>query len=136
MPAVMSGRAIAGLDPANAERLARLLGMLGSAHDGEIANAGRMADKLVRSLGLTWHDLIHCGTPQRRQVATRSTGAWREPQDLGEAILVARRYARQLTVWENEFVRGLAGFRRLSGKQAARLQEIIDKIRDRVREAA
>ncbi len=31
------------LDPRDAARLVRLLGMLGSAHDGEIASAGRKA---------------------------------------------------------------------------------------------
>ena len=48
----MSARTL--LDPSAAERLAKLLGMLGSNHDGEVSNAARMADALVREHGLTW----------------------------------------------------------------------------------
>jgi len=46
------------LDTQSAERLARVLGMLGSAHDGERAAAGLKANQLVRDLGLTWSDII------------------------------------------------------------------------------
>jgi hypothetical protein len=46
------------LDTQSAKRLAKLLGMLGSNSDGERANAARMADQLVRGLGLTWSDII------------------------------------------------------------------------------
>jgi hypothetical protein len=44
--------------PAERERLVKLLGLLGSEHDGEIANAGRMADRFVKNQGLTWDELI------------------------------------------------------------------------------
>jgi hypothetical protein len=40
------------------ERLIKLLGLLGSDHDGEIASAGRMADALIRDAGVTWADVI------------------------------------------------------------------------------
>jgi hypothetical protein len=46
------------LDPSAADRLVKLLGMLGSHHDGERANAALMADALIRDRGLTWHDVI------------------------------------------------------------------------------
>jgi hypothetical protein len=46
------------LDPHAADRLRKLCGMLGSAHDGERAAAGLKADQLVRQLGLTWQDVI------------------------------------------------------------------------------
>ena len=39
-------------------KLVKLLGMLGSAHDGEIAAAGRMAHELIRQAKLTWYDVI------------------------------------------------------------------------------
>ena len=48
----------ATLDPTTAERLAKLLGMCGSAHAGERAAAAAKADQLLRSLNLTWHDVI------------------------------------------------------------------------------
>ena len=37
--------------------LARLLGMMGSAHDGEALKAARIADRLVRDAGCTWFDV-------------------------------------------------------------------------------
>jgi hypothetical protein len=46
------------LSPAVVDRLVKLLGLLSSAHDGEVANAGRMADQLIRRYGLTWADII------------------------------------------------------------------------------
>ena len=46
------------ISSADITRLVRLLGMLGSEHDGEVANAGRLADRLVRELGLTWGEVV------------------------------------------------------------------------------
>ena len=46
------------LDHQASQRLAKLLGMLGSNSDGERANAARMVDQLVRGLGLTWSDIV------------------------------------------------------------------------------
>jgi hypothetical protein len=46
------------LDISSAERLSKLLGMLGSTHDGERAAAGLKANQLVRDLGLTWSEII------------------------------------------------------------------------------
>jgi hypothetical protein len=40
------------------ERLIKLLGLLGSDHNGEIASAGRMADALIRDAGVTGADVI------------------------------------------------------------------------------
>lgn len=39
-------------------RLAKLLRMIGSAHDGEALNAARMAHTLVRTAGLTWDEIL------------------------------------------------------------------------------
>jgi hypothetical protein len=50
--------AMSALGPNDADRLAKFLGMLGSAHAGERAAAGLKADKLVREAGLTWHQVI------------------------------------------------------------------------------
>jgi hypothetical protein len=52
-------------------RLAKLLAMLGSAHDGEIAAAGRAAEKLRRTAKLTWLEILTAaGRPHedRRQI--------------------------------------------------------------------
>ncbi len=46
------------LAPRVADRLAKLCGLFGSDHDGERANAARLADQLIREPGLTWPDVI------------------------------------------------------------------------------
>jgi hypothetical protein len=39
-------------------KLSKMLGVLGSAGDGEVANAGRLADRLVRDAGMVWSEFI------------------------------------------------------------------------------
>jgi hypothetical protein len=51
------------LDPQAGDRLAKLCGMFGSVHDGERATAAAKAGALVRSLGLTWRDVIAVPAP-------------------------------------------------------------------------
>src|SRR5262245_37251375 len=46
------------LDPRASDRLIKILGLLGSDHDGEVAAAGRKAHALIRGLGLSWSDII------------------------------------------------------------------------------
>ena len=46
------------LAPAACDHLVKLLGMLGSAHDGERAAAGLKAHEFIKRLGLTWGDVI------------------------------------------------------------------------------
>ena len=50
------------------ERLIKLLGLLGSDHNGEIAAAARMADALIRDAGVTWADVIAPETVQRELI--------------------------------------------------------------------
>jgi hypothetical protein len=40
------------------DRLVKLLGMLGSQHDGERANAAQLVEQHRAALGLTWDELI------------------------------------------------------------------------------
>jgi hypothetical protein len=39
-------------------RLSKLLGMLGSDHDGEVVSAARMANQRARRAGLTWTEIL------------------------------------------------------------------------------
>lgn len=50
--------------PLDESRLIKLLARLGSSHDGEVLNAARLADRLVRQAGLTWDDVL--AGPRRR----------------------------------------------------------------------
>ena len=73
------------------ERLTKLLGLLGSGHNGEIAAAGRIADALIRNAGVTWADVIAPETVQRELIdALRA-----ENEELGEKV-------RRLSVQNNE----------------------------------
>src|SRR5436190_12428222 len=40
------------------DRLAKLLGMLGSVHDGEVVAAARQAERLRADAGLTWAEIV------------------------------------------------------------------------------
>jgi hypothetical protein len=41
------------------EKLARISGMLGSAHEGERANAAQMASAMLKAMDLTWSEVIN-----------------------------------------------------------------------------
>lgn len=51
------------LTDAERERLTRILGMLGSAHDGERAAAALHAEAFRRRHGMTWEELIRGPAP-------------------------------------------------------------------------
>jgi hypothetical protein len=70
------------LDPRSAERLVKLLGMLGSNHDGERAAAALKANALVREHGLVWSDVIPA-TPEPRSSSYRQEHAKRWNDDAG-----------------------------------------------------
>lgn len=111
-------------------RLVRLLGMLGSAHDGERANAAALADRLVRGLGLTWTDVVR---PPSRQAASR------RECDLADVEICLDEAA----LWSNKqltFLQGLAAWLRhrgpLTPKQRAALNDMLKRVEARERRAA
>ena len=54
-----------GLSGLFLDKLAKVLGMLGSAHDGEVLAAGRRAHMMVTGAGWTWPELL--GAPSAVQ---------------------------------------------------------------------
>ena len=63
-------------------KLRAIIGMLGSDHDGERANAARLATAELRRLGLTWADLVNRAfgqAPPRPQPAQQQ--AYQHPAD-------------------------------------------------------
>lgn len=100
------------------ERLAKLLGMCGSAHDGERAAAAKAADDLVRRSGLTWFDVFGAKAPE-----------WVDPFTLEAKLGAIWAWRSLLTDWELEFIESVLGRPRLSDKQIA----IVDKLVDRAR---
>jgi hypothetical protein len=100
-------------DPNTADRLAKLCGMLGSAHAGQRAAAAEMADKLVRARGLTWPQIL---SPRLMQSTDELVG-----------LVLANLGA--LTQWERGFVYSINGRQNLSEKQLALLERLAAKAR-------
>jgi hypothetical protein len=46
------------MSPETAAKIAKILGMIGSAHDGEALAAARMANSMVKAAGVQWADVI------------------------------------------------------------------------------
>ena len=74
-----SGRT-SGLDR---EKLAKVLAMAGSQHDGERANAAALADRMVRAAGLTWEKVLTAGGTPR--ASSDYGSAWQAGFDAGSA---------------------------------------------------
>lgn len=77
------------LAPKQQARLIQLLGMMGSAHDGEVVNAARLAIKLVRDAKMDWGSVLN-GKPVNGGMSSR----------VDEAAI--------RTAYENGYRRGLA----------------------------
>lgn len=112
-------------------RLAQLLGMLGSNFDGEIVNAGRLAVRLVKDARVTWSEPLD---GERERVATEAARVllaeneqlqtekrqlqeeltrlrrpplpttWTLPQTPGEQIAQALAWVAITSDWEREFI--------------------------------
>ena len=103
------------LNPRAADHLAKLLGYLGSDHDGEVAAAGRKANEFVRRLGLTWGDVICC-----------PPAAW---CDMAKACA---RHPHMLSGRERDFLNNISRLRRPpSDKQLRWLESIYSRLHDR-----
>lgn len=111
-------------------RLVRLLGLLGSAFDGERANAAAMADRLVREAGLTWDQVIAAaGAPQhqeaRASAQARKWPPWGEARwgpTVGELATYCLRSGVSWSPWERCFLEEMKAHvlmevERLSAKQ-------------------
>ena len=117
------------LAPAERAKLARVLGMLGSPHQGERDAAALAADRLVRGRGLDWLDVLG-GTPAEPLV---SRPGWTPspspvPDHMGDLQACGRRL-NILTAWERAFVTSLAQQRTVSRRQRDILSAIAAKVR-------
>lgn len=102
------------------DKLAAVLGMLGSDHAGEILAAARAAERLRREAKLTWSDTLRPAPEPRRD---------REVQSVDDALDLCEAYADWLTVWERNFVATLVRQRRAaSPKQIAILDQLVTKV--------
>lgn len=92
-------------------RLAAVLGMLGSQHDGEVLTAARLAEALRGRAGVTWGEIL---------------GA--EPDDPHDLIIGCLDHPELLTDWEISFLHGLRGFSEPSARQLEVLERIAAKV--------
>ena len=128
------------------KRLAQVLGLLQSAHDGEVTEAARRATRMVREAGLTWQDILRVDDTQNRDLYGAQQVV-QHPERGPLAPPVGRTWKDTLRwlcarsagedVRENEFLDNLA--RRLNGQygygapfispyQAAWVTNIYDRI--------
>jgi hypothetical protein len=98
------------------DRLSKLLGLLGSDHDGEVINAARAADRLVRDSGLRWPDIAMPAPPPPR-------GYRFDP------IRFCLAQPPALTDWEERFLHSIKRQSyRLTPKQFGVLERIVQKV--------
>lgn len=100
----------------DAQRLAKLLGMLGSAHDGEVIAAARQAEKLIRKHGATWPGILGISDAPPSPIIPHHADALEYLKASG------------LTDFERRFLRGIMAFQTLSASQARTLETIRVKI--------
>jgi hypothetical protein len=70
-------------------KLAKMLGMLGSRHDGEVASAGRSAHTLINDAGITWTEVLTA--PDGADPVDRNTLAEAEAENRRLVIELAQR---------------------------------------------
>jgi hypothetical protein len=114
-------------------KLAKVLGMLGSDFDGEIAAAGRRANAMIRSAGLTWDQVIAPAAPRPEPPPHPPRRRWRRPVTPSDTAALCLMWGEVLTDWETDFCRSLVGRRRVSPKQAEVLARIVGKVEAFVR---
>jgi len=119
--------AAAALTPAFADKLVKILGMLGSAHDGEVAAAGRRAHSMLKAMGLTWSDVIKPAAPKSEQ-PQRPQRRWRRGVSPTDTAALCLQWSEVLTDWETDFCRSMVGRRRTSAKQIEVLGKIARKV--------
>lgn len=108
-----------------APQLAKLLGMLGSHHEGEVLNAARKAHEVVTRAHLTWAEVFEplIVLPPPASIG----GNYNEPGSLVDVLLDCP----TVTDWESNFISSIARWIRrgqpLSEKQRDTLESIYDK---------
>jgi hypothetical protein len=121
------------LDLATADRLAKLLGMLGSNSDGERAAAGRLADQLLRARGLTWKQVISVMSSSM-STTTPARSAWTpnaaSSPTAKELIEHALAHGDGIhSAWECEFLRSIRDWpSSLTERQRRKLESIVAKV--------
>lgn len=110
------------MTPGERDKLVRVLGMLGSTHDGERAAAGRLATKLLKTAGRTWDEVV---IDNSRPAAT---AAGSEITRRTSAMAVCAGHQSALTEWEARFLASIRRRRTLTERQMATLLKIATEL--------
>jgi hypothetical protein len=100
------------------EKLAKLCGLFSSHHDGERASAAAKADEILRSLGLTWRDIV------LNKPAPAPAGRSIEAQ-IAEILA----HISALNAWEKKFIHSVDRKVFLTPKQRAKVDQLYRKVR-------
>jgi|SRR5215469_5702254 len=119
------------LDVTSAQRLAKLCGMFSSRHDGEVINAARMADKLVRERGLSWSQIIAPTPAATFRPSSRESVSASEWRQL--AAWVKHNFSRHLNARELQFIAQTTTWR---GMPTPKQQDWLHAISERFMEVA
>jgi len=112
------------LQPSELQRLSKLLGMTGSAHDGEALAAARKAHDLIKAKNMTWPAVL--GLHDNHEPDPAQTTE--KPAHHADAMDLLRARKGVLTNFERNFLLGILGHIELSSKQAQILEGIRCKI--------
>lgn len=110
-------------------RLARLLAMFSSDFDGEITNAAKAAERLVKKCGETWETILVGPVPNFR--GREEKPHYRPPPSSADQVDISEclKRANLLTEWERKFLQDVLGRGYpLSEKQ----RSILDRIKARL----
>jgi hypothetical protein len=128
------------LSPDQRQKLAKLLGMLGSSHSGERDAAGLAAHRMVSGAGMTWFDVLtpqvehHRRKPEPEPERDDPEPDWPPPRPTNAyaswrrtvASLLSR--TELLTAWEVGFLHSINERYSLSERQFEVLEDIVERV--------
>ncbi len=105
-------------------RLARVLSYLSSNHDGEVVNAGRIANDMVRAADMSWAEVVGSTGREVSLPAGEDDFAAEARHMLDLGVMLGA-----LSDWEIGFLRSIQHW---SGTLTDRQQTVYDRLRDKV----
>lgn len=102
------------------QKLAKLLGMVGSKHDGEAIAAARKADEMVKRIGATWENIL--------VVPVVEDNVADHPAHCFDAQRLLQDGKGILTVFERKFLIGILSYKKLTEPQVKTLNGIRLKV--------
>lgn len=112
------------------DKLAKICGMLGSAHDGERASAALLATQILDDLDVTWRNVIERAFSASKPAASVDMDERNAGWHVGYCAWLINNKGDTLSKWDMDFLTSLTGRYasiRLTQKQADCLTRICHK---------